>query len=99
MAEIFHSLNMRSRDKSLFQLKSQNKVLLIAAVGSLIATTVVCEVPFLAEAFNFVSVGFEEYIIAILLGACVIPVVEIVKWVQRKRNSSKESRKCVPRTR
>ncbi|MBO4940409.1 MAG: calcium-translocating P-type ATPase, PMCA-type [Clostridia bacterium] len=89
MAEIFHSLNMRSRDKSLFQLKHQNKFLLIAAVGSLIATTVVCEVPFLAAAFNFTAVGFEEYIIAILLGACVIPVVEIVKWVQRKKNNSK----------
>ena len=84
MAEIFHSFNMRSQRGSMFSLKSQNKTLLIAAVGSLIATTLVCEVPFLAGAFGFASVDFIEYITAIGLGLVVIPVVEIVKFFQRK---------------
>ncbi len=84
MAEIFHSLNMRSQRGSLFSVKSINKTLFIAALGSLLATTAVCEIPLLANAFGFVSIGFAEYAIAIGLGACVIPIVELVKFIQRK---------------
>ncbi len=84
MAEIFHSLNMRSQRGSLFTLKSHNKVLYLAALGSLLATTLVCEVPFLASAFGFASVTLTEYAIAIGLGFCVIPIVETVKFIQRK---------------
>ena len=84
MAEIFHSLNMRSQRKSIFSLKTLNKTLLFAVLGSLLATTLVCEVPFLADAFGFVHVSIWHYALAIGLGACVIPVVEIVKLIQRK---------------
>ncbi len=84
MAEIFHSLNMRSQRGSIFRLKGQNKILLIAAVGTLIVTTAVCEIPFLAKTFGFTEISFVEYIIAIGLGALVIPIVELVKAVQRK---------------
>ena len=83
MAEIFHSFNMRSQRSSIFKLGGLNWFLVWAAVASLIATTVVCEIPFLAAAFGFASVGFTEYAIAIGLGACVIPVVELVKLIQR----------------
>ena len=84
LAEIFHSFNMRSQRQSIFTLGTKNNFLLLAGVGSFIATTIVCEVPFLADAFKFASVGLMEYVIAILLGVCIIPVVEIVKFVQRK---------------
>ena len=83
MAEIFHSFNMRSQRQSIFKLGTKNIFLLLAGVGSFIATTVVCEIPFLADAFKFASVGLTEYIIAIILGVCIIPIVEIVKLVQR----------------
>ena len=89
MAEIFHSLNMRSQRESIFRLGSQNRMLLIAAAGSFLATTLVCEVPFLAAAFEFTSVELSEYLIAILLGALVIPIVEAVKFFQRKRTHRK----------
>ena len=84
MAEIFHSFNMRSQRGSIFTLGTHNKALIFAAVGSLIATTLVCEVPFLAHAFDFTAVDFNEYLIAIALGACIIPLVELVKLIQRK---------------
>ena len=83
MAEIFHSLNMRSQRKSLFSLKKQNNALWLAALGSLLATTLVCEIPFLASAFGFTAVSFKEYAFAVLLGVCIIPIVEIVKCIQR----------------
>ena len=85
MAEIFHSFNMRSQRGSMFKLGSQNKTLWIASAASLVATTLVCEIPLFAKAFGFATVEFKEYIIAIGLGALVIPVVELVKFFQRKR--------------
>jgi len=84
MAEIFHSFNMRSQRGSIFKLKGQNLILLIAAVGTLIATTLVCEVEILANAFDFEAVSLEEYLVAIGLGVLVIPIVELVKFIQRK---------------
>ncbi len=90
MAEIFHSLNMRSQKQSLFSMKKQNKLLLAATVGSLLATTAVCEIPFMANAFGFTPVGFAEYALAILLGFMIIPVVELVKWIQRRRERKKK---------
>ena len=83
MAEIFHSFNMRSQRGSIFTLRSQNWVLVLAGVGALLATTLVCEIPFLANAFGFASVGVVEYAIAIGLGLTMIPIVELVKLVQR----------------
>ncbi len=89
MAEVFHSLNMRSQRGSIFTLGTHNPVLYLAAAGSLLATTLVCEVPFLATAFGFVSVGITEYLVAIGLGLCMIPIVETVKLFQRLANRKK----------
>ena len=84
MCEIFHSFNMRSQRKSVFTLKGQNKVLWAAMLGSLVLTTLIIEVPFLANAFGFTAIGLEEYGIAIVLAFLVIPIVELVKLIQRK---------------
>ena len=83
MAEIFHSFNMRSREKSLFSLKGMNKTLNLAAIASFVLTTIVCEIPVLANAFSFSSVGIREYLTAIGLGLCVIPIVELIKLIKR----------------
>ena len=88
MAEIFHSFNMRSQRGSIFALGTNNKVLWIAGIGSLVATTLVCEVSFLANAFGFASVDIFEYLIAIALGLLVIPVVELVKLIQRRKSNA-----------
>ena len=84
MCEIFHSFNLRSQRKSIFSLKTQNKILWLAMVGSLLLTTAVLEIPFLANAFGFTPVGLAEYGIAMVLAILVIPIVEIVKFFQRK---------------
>ena len=84
MAEIFHSLNMRSQRQSIFKLNTSNPTLYIASFFSLFTTTIVCEVPFIAKAFGLTSVSLKEYLVAVLLGATIIPIVEIVKFFQRK---------------
>ncbi len=83
MCEIFHSFNMRSQRKSVFTLHTHNKVLWGAMLGSLVLTTVVLEVPFVANLFGFTPVDLGEYLVALALAFLVIPVVEIVKLIQR----------------
>lgn len=84
MAEIFHSFNMRSRRESIFKMKNHNKFLYGAMIISLVLSTVVIYVPFLANAFDFASISFAEYLVSMALAISVIPIVEIVKLIQRK---------------
>ena len=53
-------------------------------LGSLLLTTLVIEVGPIANAFGFTTIGWDEYGIAMALAVLVIPVVEIVKLIQRK---------------
>lgn len=89
MSEMFHSLNMRSRRHSIFTLKKQNKYLFGAVIASFILTVVVIYVPFLSNAFQFQPISGLEFVIAIGLGALVIPIVEIVKFFQRQYDKAK----------
>jgi len=84
MAEIFHSFNMRSLDKSIFSIKGQNKYLLLAMFASLICTTAVIYTPFLSNAFGFEHISLGEYGVSMLLAATVIPIDEIAKLIKRK---------------
>ena len=83
MCEIFHSFNMRSRRQSIFTLKKQNLWLWGAGFAALLLTTVVIEVPALAELFEFATISLKEYGIAMGLAVLIIPLVEIVKAIQR----------------
>lgn len=88
-AEIFHSFNMRSQRGSIFKITKQNTFLWGAGIVSLILTTVVIYVPFLAKAFEFEHIDFMEYAVAVLIAASIIPIVEIVKFVQRTMDKNK----------
>ncbi len=90
MAEIFHSFNMRSLKGSIFTMKKQNAWLWGAALISLALTTLVIEVDFLANAFELAHLDLTEYGIAMALAFCVIPIVEIVKLIQRLIDKKKQ---------
>lgn len=85
ICEILHSFNMRSQRKSVFSLGTHNVVLWGAMLGSLLLTTAVLEVPFLAAAFGFTPIDLPEYLIALALAFTVLPIVELVKACQRRR--------------
>lgn len=89
MAEIFHSFNMRSRRKSVLKIHHPNKFLWIAMIASLVATTLVIYVPFLSDAFGFEHIDIREYFVALAIAFSVIPIVEIVKMIQRKVSKTK----------
>ena len=70
-------------------MKGQNLWLWGAGVLSLILTTLVIEVDFLAKAFELAHLDLMEYGIAFGLAILIIPIVEIIKIIHRavdKRN-------------
>lgn len=83
MVEIFHSFNMRSRRGSVFTLHNHNKYIWLATIVSFVLTTAVIYVPFLSDAFGFEHISLEEYGIAIALAILIIPIMEVVKFIQR----------------
>ena len=89
MAEIFHSLNMRSLKGSIFTMKHQNWWLLGAGVLSFLLTTAVVEIDFLSGVFGLAHLAIDEYLIALGLAVLTIPVVEIVKLFQRIYHNKK----------
>ena len=84
MAEIIHSFNLRSRDKSVFELDSHNRVLWLAMLASFVLTTfVVFAMP---KAFSFAeNITVWEYAIALIIGALILPISEGVKYLRRNK--------------
>lgn len=84
MAEIFHSFNLRSRRHSIFTIKGQNKFLWGAMIVSLLLTLAVIYIPFLSNAFGLETISLMEYGVSLLISFTVIPIVEVVKFFQRR---------------
>lgn len=98
MCEIFHSFNMRSQHGSTVSMLlhgSFNKYILGSTVLSLITTALVIEVPFLADAFDFTTIDAREFFTALGLAFLIIPLVEIVKAIERAVTKSKTKKQAV----
>ncbi len=95
MCEIFHSFNMRSQRGSVlgmaFVQKSHNLVLYGAMAASLALTTAIIEIPVLANMFDFTHLDLKAYAISIALAFSVIPIVEIIKAIQRAIDKKKNA--------
>lgn len=89
MSEVFHSLNMRSQRGSIFKMATHNGLLYLAEAVSFVCTTLVVVVPFLRSAFGFTGIGVGQYAISMLLALSVIPIVETVKFIQRKKTGAR----------
>ena len=92
MCEIFHSLNMRSQRGSTVAMTfrgSHNMYLFGSCLMSLLMTTIVIYVPFLANAFDFQPIDLMEYAVALALAFAIIPLVEIVKAIERAVDKKK----------
>jgi len=89
LCEICHAFNMRSLHGSIFAIKKQNLWLWGAGALSLILTTAVIEIPFLANAFELAQLDLMEYGIAFGLAILIIPLVEITKIFSRMIDKKK----------
>lgn len=98
MCEIFHSFNMRSQHGSTVSMLlhgSFNKYIFGSTVLSLITTALVIEVPFLADAFDFTTIDAREFFTALGLAFLIIPLVEIVKAIERAVIKDKAKKQTV----
>lgn len=98
MCEIFHSFNMRSQHGSTVSMLlhgSFNKYIFWSTVLSLITTALVIEVPFLADAFDFTTIDAREFFTALGLAFLIIPLVEIVKAIERAVIKNKAKKQTV----
>ena len=92
MCEIFHSFNMRSQRGSAVAMlfKGHHNIALYGAmIGSFLLTTAVVEIDFLANMFEFTKLSLLEYAISLGLAFMIIPIVEIIKAIQRATTKKK----------
>ena len=92
LIEIFHAFNMRSQRNSVLHSGESNKWLWGSLVLSLVLTTGVIYIPFLSEAFAFSEISLTEFAVATALAAVIIPIVEAIKFVQRKTKKTIDNR-------
>ena len=64
-------------------MKNQNKWLWGAGILSFLLTTAVVEIDFLSNAFDLAHLDLTEYGVAMGLAFLIIPIVEVVKLIQR----------------
>ncbi len=83
VCEMLHAWNMRSLKGSIFTMKKRNIVLIGAIALSAVLTVPVLFIPALREVFSLSALSGENYLWAFLAGACIVPIVEIVKLFQR----------------
>jgi len=83
MCEIFHSINLRSRTKSIFTMKKHNKFLFGAMLLSFVLTISVIYISGLNTTFKLTALSAGNFFAAFGLAFAIIPIVEIVKAVQR----------------
>lgn len=84
MIQIVHSFNMRSRRSSVFTMKSHNKLLWASMGISLVLTAAVIFIPLVSALFGFGTISLLEYAVALGLALLILPIVELIKLIQRK---------------
>jgi len=92
LCEVFHSLNMRSREKSIFKLGSQNKILMGAMILSVVLTVAVIYIPGVNTVFNLTVLSAGELAAGTVLALLIIPIVELVKMVVSVINKRADKR-------
>ena len=92
MCEIFHSFNMRSQRGSSVAMvfKGHHNIALYGAmIGSFLLTTAVVEIDFLSNLFGFAHLDLKAYLISLGLSVLIIPIVEVIKAIQRAMSKKK----------
>lgn len=81
--QLFHSLNMRSLDKSIFKI-GHNLYIYGAIIITMSLQFLIILTPYLASIFKVVPLKPIEWLISIGLSFLIIPLVELVKLLRKK---------------
>ena len=85
LSQLMHTFNVRSVDKSIFQIGLfTNKYLVLANLTSILLIVVLIMLPPLRETFKLTVLGTEYLLEVIALSLAPVVLVEIKKWIRRK---------------
>jgi Ca2+-transporting ATPase len=86
-SQMFHSLNVRSPGKSLFKIGFFSNRLAIGALALSIGLTFgIVQIPGVNDVFRLTSLNGLQWFQVFLLSAAIVPVVELVKYIQGRKN-------------
>ncbi len=90
LVEMFRAFASRSLTGSMLRMKKQNGWLWAAMIWTLLLTCGVIFIPAFRTLFGFTAISAKEFFIALGLAFTVLPVSEIIKGIQRRRDRRKE---------
>ncbi|MFH1083165.1 MAG: cation-translocating P-type ATPase C-terminal domain-containing protein, partial [Pseudomonadota bacterium] len=85
LIQFFKAYNFRSDRNSILRRPFSNKWLNLAILLEVLLLGAVIKVPLLEEVFGVVALSLTEWLIIIGVAFTVSPVLEITKWMQRRR--------------
>lgn len=86
ISQLFHSLNMRHTDKSIFQLGLfTNKYLIFSILLGILLQVIVITVPVLASVFKVYPLSLRDWAFVGILSVMPLVINEIVKAIRRSR--------------
>jgi Ca2+-transporting ATPase len=83
LMEFFKAFTYRSLSRSVFPRVFANRWLDAAVLWELVMLGAVLYVPVLQSAFGTFALSIRDWLMVMALAATVVPVLEVVKWVQR----------------
>ncbi|SHI06810.1 calcium-transporting P-type ATPase, PMR1-type [Desulfosporosinus lacus] len=90
ISQLFHSLNMRHPDKSIFQLGVfTNKNLVYSILLGILLQVIVITVPSLASVFKVYPLTIRDWAFVLLLSVMPLVINEIIKAIRRNKISGK----------
>ncbi len=84
LIQFFKAYNFRSDRHSVFQKPFANKWLNMAILWEVALLVVIIYVPFLHDAFGTYYLPLMDWLIILGLAVTIMPVLELVKWMERK---------------
>jgi P-type Ca2+ transporter type 2C len=85
LIQFFKAYNYRSDRLSVFNHPFANRWLNLAIVWELVLLALVVYLPWLHEPFGTYSLSTVDWMIVVSLALTVVPVLEIAKWMERRR--------------
>lgn len=88
-SQLFHAFNVKSHHSILHRQTFNNKFLILAFIAGMVLQIAICYIPGLNTAFNLVAPDFKSLLIAIVLGASTILIMEIYKLITNLKKRKK----------
>ncbi|HEX8847734.1 MAG TPA: calcium-translocating P-type ATPase, SERCA-type [Pyrinomonadaceae bacterium] len=91
LIQFFKAYNFRSDRHTVLRRPFANKWLNLAIMWELLMLALILYVPFLHEVFDTFSLTLADWLIVVGLAFTVSPVLELTKWIERRRGRSVNS--------